>query len=115
MSYVEFIATLMFWVQVTHSIEELATGFHKKWFFFKMSFEKFLTFEILHTLFWSLVLFFTTFPARDVLLSVFIVLMFAQGSWHLAWWATEKHYVPGLFTAFIHILLFLAFYFRILS
>ena len=105
---------LMFVVQIVHSVEELATGFHKKWFFFKMSFKFFLTFEVLHNLFWFAVLVFNQFPYRNHLMAFFIVLMFAQSLWHLAWWAMKKEYVPGLVTASLHVGLFLTFYFQVL-
>lgn len=106
---------LMFIIQIIHSIEELTTGFHKKWFFFKMSFKFFLTFEILHNLFWFTVLVFNNFPYKIYFIAFFILLMFAQSLWHLAWWAMKKEYVPGLITAFVHIILFIIFYFQILS
>ncbi len=114
MSSLEFIAVLMFWVQLAHSIEELMTGFNKKWFFFKLSFKKFILFEIIHTIFWALIIFSTIVPFRQYLLAIFIVLMFSQSLWHLAWWAMKKQYVPGLLTAWVHVVLFLSLYFRIL-
>lgn len=112
LSLVSTFFVLMFVVQIAHSIEELTTGFHKKWFFFKMSFRFFLTFEILFNLFWLSVLIFSQFPYKNYLMLIFIVLMFAQSLWHLAWWAMKKEYVPGLFTAIIHVILFLVFYFQ---
>jgi len=102
----------MYAVQIFHSIEELATGFHKKWFFFKMSFKFFFSFEIIHNLLWLFVLLNTQLPYRKYLLVFFLLLMFAQSLWHLAWWAMKKQYVPGLVTAPIHIILFLLFYFQ---
>lgn len=106
--------SLMFIVQIIHSIEELVTGFHKKWFFFKMSFKFFLIFEILHNFFWFIVLISNNFPYRNYFLAFFLLLMFIQSLWHLAWWAMKKEYVPGLITAFVHIILFIIFYFQVL-
>jgi len=106
--------TLTFIIQLAHSIEELITGFHKKWFFFRMSFKFFLTFEVLHNLFWFSVLIFNQFPFKNFLMALFILLMFAQSLWHLAWWAMKKEYVPGLITALLHVVLFLIFYFQVL-
>lgn len=108
---IQTFATLIFIVQLFHSVEELSTGFYKKWFFFKMSFRTFLTFEILLYLLVLLILIFN-FPYKNYLLAFFIVLMFAQSLWHLAWWAMEKKYVPGLVTAIIHVVIFLIFYFQ---
>ena len=115
MGNIELFATIMFVVQVIHSVEELSTGFHKKWFLFKMPFKVFLTFEIIHNLFWLSVLIFSGFPFRSILLYIFILLMFAQSLFHLAWWGNIKKYVPGLFTAFIHVTIFLIFYFQLLK
>ncbi len=112
MNLLQLFASLILVVQIVHSIEEITTGFHKRWFFFKMSFKFFLIFEILHNLFWIAVVLFQQFPYRLNLLALFIVLMFAQSLWHLAWWTMEKKYVPGLITAIIHVALFLVFYFQ---
>ncbi len=101
--------------QITHSIEELATGFHKKWYLFKMPFSTFILFEIAFTMFWVGVLFITTFPYRQDLQRIFLVLMFANGVQHVIWWGVKKIYVPGLVTAFVHIVIFLSFYFQITS
>ena len=106
-------ASIMYVVQLIHSVEELTTGFHKKWFLFKMPFKTFLGFEILHNLFWLSVLILPSFPFREQLLAFFIVLMFANGIEHLIWAGSIKKYVPGLFTAPIHIILFLSFIFRL--
>lgn len=87
-----------FIVQVAHSIEELSTGFHKKWYLFKMPFSLFLLFEIAFTLFWLSVLLIPTFPIRNELQSFFLLLMFANGIQHIVWYGNVKKYVPGLFT-----------------
>lgn len=105
------LARLMYVVQLFHSSEELLNNFHKKWFFKKLSFKFFLTFEIIHNIFWGLVLFIPTFPFRLQVLGLFILLMFANGIEHVVWYMWEKKYVPGLFTAFLHIIIFTVFFF----
>jgi len=39
--------------------------------------------------------------------------MFANGIWHIVWWAIEKKYVPGLLTAPLHLIAFIYFYFSL--
>ena len=99
-------------VQLLHSFEELSTGFHKKWYLFKMPFKVFLSFEICFSLFWGIVIFNTNFPGRGALSAFFLALMFANGVQHLVWSGCVKKYVPGLVTAPIHIIVFLIFYFK---
>lgn len=99
-------------VQFTHSIEELSTGFHKKWYLFKMPFWVFLLFEILFTTFWVIVLITSSFPHRETFQLVFLYIMLANGLQHIIWWGIVKKYVPGLVTAHLHLLVFLAFYFK---
>ena len=100
-------ATYMFFVQLVHSLEELATGFHKQWYFFSMPFWFFLLFEVLHTIFWELIIFTNIFSNKLELSAVFMILMFANGVQHVVWGAIRKKYVPGLITAPVHIVLFL--------
>ncbi len=114
MTILDQCALISFGVQLLHSFEELLTGFHKKWYVFKMPFEVFLVFEICFSLFWGMVIFNHGFPARDGLLGFFLALMFANGVQHLVWSGCVKKYVPGLVTAPVHILVFLIFYFQIL-
>lgn len=114
MHLIVLFAALMYVVQLIHSVEELTTGFHKKWFVFKMKFRTFLSFEIVHNLFWLLVLLLPTFPFRIQFLAFFIIEMLANGIEHVIWAGTVKKYVPGLLSAPIHIILFLIFYFQIL-
>jgi hypothetical protein len=102
-------------VQLVHSVEELSTGFHKKWYLFKMPFKTFLLFECLFSLFWLLILFIPNFPNRIFLEEFFLVLMFANGIQHVVWCGVTKKYVPGLITAFGHILVFFMFYFSVLK
>ncbi len=101
-------------VQLTHSVEELATGFHRKWYLFTMSFRTFLVFEVLFSAFWIIVYLIPSFPAREYLQAFFLILMFANGIQHVVWWGVVKDYVPGLITAFAHLAVFLYFYFTIL-
>lgn len=101
-------------VQLAHSFEELSTGFHKKWYLFKMPFRVFLAFELSFSAFWIMVLLLPNFPYRIYLQVFFLALMFANGVQHLVWWGNTKRYVPGLVTAPIHILVFLIFYFKVL-
>ena len=89
--------------QLVHSVEELSTSFHKKWYLFKMPFWVFLTFEILFSLFWIVVLMLPTSSYKISLQVTFLLLMFANGIQHLVWWGNVKKYVPGLITAFIHV------------
>lgn len=101
-------------VQLVHSFEELSTGFHKKWYLFKMPFRVFFAFELSFSVFWIIVLLLSDFPYRIYLQVFFLALMFANGVQHLVWWGTTKKYVPGLITAPVHILVFLIFYSRAL-
>lgn len=94
-------------VQILHSVEELSTGFHKKWYLFTMPFWVFFAFEMIFSAFWIGVLLLgpTSFQA------FFLALMFANGVQHLIWAGSVKRYVPGLVTAPLHIAVFLVFYF----
>lgn len=100
-------------VQIAHAIEELSTGFHKKWYFVRMPFWVFLVFELLFEGFWICVYLFQDFPNRATLQALFLALMFANGVQHLVWAGNSKTYVPGLLTAPLHIIVFLVFYLRI--
>lgn len=114
MPFVEQFAIIIFLVQVAHSLEELLTDFHKRWYLFKMTLWEFVGFEFAHNLFWATVLLIKDFPYRDFLLAFFILLMFANGVQHVIWWGVSKRYVPGLITAYIHITIFLVFYYLVL-
>jgi hypothetical protein len=88
-------------VQLAHSAEELATGFHRRWYLFKMPLKTFLAFELCFSAFWILVFFSPTLPYRDYVQTFFLVLMFANGVQHLVWWGAEKKYVNmGIGTIF---------------
>lgn len=77
----------------------------------KMPFSTFLLFEIVFTLFWIFVLLTPQFPFRLDLQKFFLLLMFANGVQHLVWWGVIKRYVPGLITAFLHVIVFAIYYF----
>lgn len=98
-------------VQLLHSAEELSTGFHSKWYLCKMPFRVFLGFELCFSLFWIIVLSVQS-PYRIVLQAFFLVLMFANGIQHIVWWGNVKKYVPGLFTAIGHVVVFLVYFFQ---
>jgi len=104
--------TICLLVQVAHVIEELSTGFHRKWYVFKMPFWVFLAFEVVFESFWIAVWLFQDFPSRAYLQAFFLVLMFANGVQHIVWSGNVKKYIPGLITAPVHIIVFLVFYFR---
>jgi hypothetical protein len=112
MSLLDQFFTLSLLIQIIHAIEELATGFHKKWYLFKMPFWVFLLFEIIFEGFWISVFLFQNFPNRQAFQTFFLVVMFANGVQHLVWSGSVKKYVPGLVTATLHILVFLAYYFK---
>ncbi len=107
-----FIVSLV--VQVFHSIEELTTGFHKKWYLFKMPFWVFLSFELVFSTFWIFVLFSPALPHREGLQIFFLFLMLANGLQHIIWAVIVKKYEPGLVTAFGHLAVSLIFSFTIL-
>jgi len=114
MPNIEIFAPYFFIIQLVHSLEELSSSFHARWYLFRMPFRVFLGFEILFNLFWAIVLISKQFPERQLLLAVFILLMFANGIQHLVWFSLEKKYVPGLLTAPLHVILFLLFYFQMI-
>lgn len=98
-------------IQLLHSQEEIFTHFEKRWPVWKMSRVVFVTFEILFSIFIILPIFFVSFPYRIEWMLLFNLLMFANGVWHLMWFACEKRYVPGLVTAFLFLIAFAMFYF----
>ncbi len=104
-------AQISFFIQLVHSLEELSTGFHKKWYLFTMPFWVFLTFEICFSLFWFICIFTDLFSNKVVLLHVFILLMFANGIQHLVWFGWSKKYNPGFITSLAHVGWFIFYYF----
>ncbi len=107
MTNTELFYLIMLGIQFIHSIEEFTHNFHSKFPPFKMSFRFFLGFEICFFLFWLLTFIIQRFPAREFLLQFFIVLIFANGLWHIVWYGIVKKSVPGLVTAPLFILVFL--------
>ena len=105
-------------IQILHSIEEISTGFYKKFPLLLMTFRFFLIFEILFNAFWITIIFTEQFPFGFWLMGFFCMLMFANGVWHIVWfWFFEKgkRYVPGLCTAFVHVGVFFVFFYTALS
>lgn len=105
-------------LQVLHSIEELVTGFHKKFPLMKLKFKTFLTFELAFISFWTFIFFYVPYPAKDIWMHAFILLMFANGLWHIVWFGffeRFKRYVPGLLTAPLFIIIFVVYFFHLLS
>lgn len=113
MSLLEQFFAISLFVQTIHVIEELSTGFNKKWYLFKIPFWVFLLFEFVFEGFWIIVYFLQNFPNRPYLQAFFLILMFANAVQHLVWAGSVKKYVPGLITAPVHIVVFLLFYFQI--
>jgi len=114
MTTLELYFTILLGIQILHSTEELSNGFHEKFPLFKMKFRTFLFFEIVFLGFWIAVFFLKELPARDQLMALFNILMFANGLWHMVWWGIVKKYVPGLITAPLLVVTFLVFYFQII-
>ncbi len=112
MNLLEHFFALSLLVQLVHVGEELSTGFHKKWYLFKMPLWVFLLFEIVFEGFWISVFLFHSFPSRSFLQTLFLILMFANGVQHIIWSGVVKKYDPGLTISFINIIIFLSFYFR---
>lgn len=114
MTSLEIFFLLQLGVQIAHSLEESVTEFHKDNFFVHMSLRTFLLFELVFTAAW-IVIFLSHMVWRDVLLALFMLLMFANGIWHLVWARIEKRYVPGLYTAPLHVAVFVWFYFSVVG
>lgn len=112
MNSLEFFFLVSLATQIAHSLEELSTEFHKRWYLFKLPFGVFLIFEIAFSLFWVLVWLTPSFPQREIFQIFFLVLMFANGIQHIVWWGNVKRYVPGLITAHLHVVIFIIFYFK---
>ncbi|OGD81596.1 hypothetical protein A2572_04425 [Candidatus Collierbacteria bacterium RIFOXYD1_FULL_40_9] len=90
-------------VQIFHSLEEIFNHFEKRWSLWKTSRATFVTFEVLFSLlFLYTLLFQPSFYAAFA--KAFLLLMFANGVWHLFWGWSDRRYVPGLITAPFHIL-----------
>lgn len=96
--------------QLLHSQEEVWTDFHKRWFVFTMPrwvfvlFESILSLGILLYLIWPTIL-----PIRTIL-PLFAIVMLINGIGHIIWGLIKKSYVPGLVTAPIFVITFLAYF-----
>lgn len=91
-------------VQVIHSLEEIFTRFEKRWPLWRMNRVTFVSFEIFFTaLFLSV--FFIKPAFGETFAKAFLLVMFANGIWHIFWAWSEKRYVPGLVTAPLHIII----------
>ena len=97
-------------VQLIHSQEEIWTGFHKKWFLFRMPKWVFLTFEAVLSAAIITYLFKPHLAGATIFMPWFIFAMLLNGMEHVIWAAVKKGYVPGLATAPLFILLFVPFY-----
>ena len=113
MTTLEQFFAIMLGVQFLHSIEELSHNFHARFPLFKMTFRFFLSFEILFFTTFLLVYLLPDLAYRSALMSFFIVLMFANGIWHITWLGIAKKYVPGIVTAPIFVIVFLAYFFNL--
>lgn len=113
MNSLELFFLVLLAIQFFHSIEELSTGFHRRFPLRKMKFTTFLCLEILFFGWWILIFWLKQFEYRDQLLAFFNLLMFANGLWHLVWWGIVKKYVPGLATAPLFIIAFIIFYLQL--
>lgn len=109
MAHLEIYTVVFLIIQALHSLEELTQGFHRKVPFLSLKFETFLAFEVLFMSFWLVVFFLVAFPYRETFLASFILWMFANGIWHLAWGIIDKKYVPGVVTAPLFIIAFVFF------
>ena len=101
-------------VQAIHGTEALLTGTHRRWYVFKTSFAAMFVWEVLFLGFWVIVYALQSFPFREYLMPVFMLLMFANGLQHVIWASWEKRYVPGLITAPLHVVVFVLYFFWIL-
>lgn len=106
----EFFYMISLIVQLFHSTEELSTGFHKKNFFFVMSFKEFLIFEVGFFAIFSFILLFWDSAMKDIIMQLFLLTMFANGVRHITRSRIERRYMPGLITGIIHAIVFIVYY-----
>jgi hypothetical protein len=66
-------------IQLFHSAEELSTGFHKRWYLFKMPFWVFLAFETCFNSLWIAVQLLDGFPYRAWFMTAFLFSMHFPG------------------------------------
>jgi hypothetical protein len=98
--------------QLIHSQEEIWTGFHKRWFLFKMPLWVFIAFEIFFSIPIMAYLINPDLPFANGFMNLFAFLMFTNGMEHIIWALVVKKYVPGLVTAPIFTILFSLYYFN---
>ncbi len=101
-------------IYLLHSQEEIYTHFEKVWPLWRMSREFFITMEVLLSILLISVIFIKIYPYRIYLMSVFNLLMFANGIWHITGAVTLKKYIPGLITAPFAVIIFLIYYIQLL-
>src|SRR5690348_3595565 len=98
--------------QMIHSLEEIITRFDKKWtFIHKVGIKFMIPFLIIFNTSFLFVLMDSSLIFRNLILSIFLILMFGHSLIHLIWSILLKKYTPGLFTAIPEIIIFLIFYF----
>lgn len=97
-------------LQLIHSQEEIWTGFHKKWFLFKMPLWVFIAFEAMLSATILAYMLNPQLPGANGLMTWFMLVMLLNGMEHVIWAAVKKSYVPGLITAPLFIILFGCYY-----
>lgn len=96
--------------QLAHSQEEIWTGFHKRWFVFKMPQWLFIVFESALSILIIVYIIWPGLPFAGILMPAFALIMLINGLGHVIWAIIERQYVPGLATAPLFLIIF-AFYF----
>ena len=114
MDLVEKFYTYFVIVYLLHSQEEIYFHFEKIWPLWKMSRKFFITMEILLSILLISTIFIKVYPYRVFLMSLFNLLMFANGIWHITGAVLAKKYIPGLITAPFAVILFVIYYYLIL-
>lgn len=102
-------------VQLIHSQEEIWTGFHKRWFVFKMPRWVFVTFELVFSAVIVSYALWPDLPFSSLVMPSFVLIMLINGIGHIVWGLIERRYVPGLVTAPFFIVLFTVYYFDIVG
>lgn len=114
MLIIDHFFTLALLVQILHALEELVTGFHRRWYLKKLPLWFFIVFDVLFLSFWVYLYFQPAFPQRQYFQAFFLIFMFANGIEHLVWSRINRCYTPGLITAPLHIVIFSVFFFQAL-
>ncbi|OGK63048.1 hypothetical protein A2334_00210 [Candidatus Roizmanbacteria bacterium RIFOXYB2_FULL_38_10] len=115
MGLVERYYTYFVIIYLFHSQEEIYTHFEKVWPLWKMSRRFFITMEILLSTLLISAIFITNYPYRIGLMSIFNLVMFANGIWHITGAILAKRYIPGLVSSPFAVILFLIYYFQLLT